>query len=56
LLLNLKEFGQEVDPNPDGVTVYGDITKRKMRNWEQRSKNRENRMRSVKEVKAHIVL
>jgi hypothetical protein len=34
--------------------VYGDVKKCKIRNWEQRSKNREDWMRSVKEAKAHI--
>jgi hypothetical protein len=33
--------------------VYGDIRKCKIRNWEQRSKNREDWMRSIKKVKAH---
>jgi hypothetical protein len=36
--------------------VYGDITQCKIRNWEQRSKNREEWMRSVKEPKAHFGL
>jgi hypothetical protein len=56
LLINLKEVGQEVDPNPDGGTVYGDIRKCKIRNWEERSKNREHGMRYIKEAKAHIAL
>jgi hypothetical protein len=34
--------------------VYGDIRKCKIRNWEHRSKNREDWMRSIKEAKAHI--
>jgi hypothetical protein len=33
-------------------SVYGDIRNCKIRNWEQRSKNREDWMRSIKEVKA----
>jgi hypothetical protein len=37
-------------------SAYGDIRKYKIRNWEQRSKNREDRMRSIKEAKAHIGL
>jgi hypothetical protein len=36
--------------------VYGDIRKCKIRNWEQRSNNREDWMRSIKEAKAHIGL
>jgi hypothetical protein len=36
--------------------VYGDIRKCRIRNWEQRSKNREDWMRSIKEAKAHIGL
>jgi hypothetical protein len=56
LLINIKEVGQEVDPNPDGGTVYGDIRKCKIGNLEQRSKNIEDWMRSIKEVKAHIGL
>jgi hypothetical protein len=36
--------------------VYGDIRKCKIRNWEQRSINREDQMRSIKEAKAHIGL
>jgi hypothetical protein len=36
--------------------VYGDIRKCKIRNWEQRSKNREDWMRSIKEAKAPIRL
>jgi hypothetical protein len=56
LLINLKEADQQVDPNTDGGTVCGDIRKCKIRNWEQRSKNREDWMRSVKEAKAHIGL
>jgi hypothetical protein len=36
--------------------VYGDIRKCKIRNWEQRSKNREDWMRSIKEAKAHRVV
>jgi hypothetical protein len=36
--------------------VYGDIRKCKIRNREQRSKNREDWMRSIKEAKAHIGL
>jgi hypothetical protein len=51
LLINLKEVGQEVDPNADGGT--GDIRKCKIRNWEQRSKNREDWKTSIKEVKVH---
>jgi hypothetical protein len=38
------------------VCVYSDIRKWKIRNWEQRSKNREDWMRSIKEAKAHIGL
>jgi hypothetical protein len=56
LRINLKEVGQEVDPNPDGGCVCGDIRKWKIRTWEQRSKNREDWMRSIKELKAHIGL
>jgi hypothetical protein len=58
LLIKLKEVGQEVDPNADGGTVcmYGDIRKCKIRNWEQRLKNREDWMRSIKEAKVHIGL
>jgi hypothetical protein len=56
LLINLKEVGQEVDPNTDGGTVYGDIRKCKIRNWEQRSKNRDDWITSIKEGKAHIGL
>jgi hypothetical protein len=56
LLINLKEVDQEVDPNTDGGTVCGDIRKCKIRNWEQRLKNREDCMRSIKEAKAHIGL
>jgi hypothetical protein len=41
LLLNLKEVGQEADPNPDGWDcVFGDIRKCKIRNWEKRSKKK----------------
>jgi hypothetical protein len=36
--------------------VYCDIRKCKIRNWEQRSKNRKEWMRSIKEMKAHIGL
>jgi hypothetical protein len=36
--------------------VYGDIRKCKIRNWEQKSKNREDWMRSIKEVKTHMRL
>jgi hypothetical protein len=36
--------------------VYDDITTCKIRNWEQRSKNREDWMRSNKEAKAHSQL
>jgi hypothetical protein len=37
--------------------VYGDIRKCKIRkNWEQRSKNREDWMRSIKEAKVHMGL
>jgi hypothetical protein len=55
-LINLKEVGQEVDPKSDGGTVYGDIRKCKIRNWEHRSNNGEHWMRSIKEAKAHIGL
>jgi hypothetical protein len=42
-------------PNPRWWDcVYGDITKCKIRNWEQRWKNREDWMRSIKEAKTHI--
>jgi hypothetical protein len=56
LLINLKEVGQEVERNADGGTVCGDIKKCKIRNWERRSDNREDWMRSVKEAKARIGL
>jgi hypothetical protein len=36
--------------------VYGDIRKCRIRNWEQRSKSREDWMMSIKEAKAHIEL
>jgi hypothetical protein len=36
--------------------VYGDIRKCKIRNWDQRSKNRDDWMRSIKEANAHIGL
>jgi hypothetical protein len=36
--------------------VFGDIRKCKIRNWEQRSRNREDWMKSIKEAKAHIGL
>jgi hypothetical protein len=36
--------------------VNGDIRKCKIRNWEQRSKNREDWTRYIKEAKAHIGL
>jgi hypothetical protein len=36
--------------------VYGDIRKCKSRNWEKRSKNREDWMRSIKEARAHRVV
>jgi hypothetical protein len=50
------EVGQEVDLNPDGGTVCVDIRKCKIRNWEQRSKNKEDWIRSIKEAKANIEL
>jgi hypothetical protein len=36
--------------------VYGDVRKCKIRNWEQRSINREDWMRSIKEAKTRTGL
>jgi hypothetical protein len=55
-LINIKEVGQEVDPNSDDGTVYGDIRNCKNRIWDQRWQSRKVWMRSVKETKAHIGL
>jgi hypothetical protein len=58
LLINLKEVGLDRGRPKSRWwdCVYGDTRKCKIRNWEKRSKNREDFMRSIKEEKAHIGL
>jgi hypothetical protein len=53
-LINLKEDGQQVDPNLDGGTVwYKKVQDQKLGTEVE---NREDWMRSIKEAKVHIGL